>query len=185
MAQPADAAGKLDEGAVRGEVCSSEREAADIALNSDHVITWECERGKFVAIDGAQERSGGMQHLNDYRGSGRAHDVEICRDRTCVRTNTRLVPVRPDMDLTEMARAELLTDYQARFWKTRQGVSAALRQPVLEYMPRPRLVQRAVDAGKVGALAHARYVNGVAVTLAASSADGNRRAERGAQAARP
>mgnify|MGYP007048372644 CR=1 FL=1 len=125
------------EGVVRGDVCGSESEAAAIALTSNHVITWECERGKFVAIDGAQARSGGMQHLNDYRGSGRAHDVEIRRDRTCARTNPRLVPVRPDMSLTEMARAELLTDYQARFWRTRQGVSAALRQPVLEHKPRP------------------------------------------------
>ena len=155
------------EGVVRGAMCDSESAAASIALASDHVITWECERGKFVAIDGAQARSGGMQHLNDHRGSGREHDVEIRRDRTCARTNTQLVPVRPDMDLTEMARAELLTDYQGRFWQTRQGGSAMLAKPMLEYKPRPRLVQRSVDADMVGALAHAHYVGGACETSTA------------------
>ena len=89
----------------------------------------------------------------------------------CSTSTTAAAPV---VLTTEMVRAQLLPDYQERFWQTRQGGSATLRQPILEYKPRPRLVQRAVGAGMIGALAHASYVDGVVVTSTTSTDGGTR-----------
>ena len=69
-------------------------------------------------------RPGGSQNLNGITpGSAQAAHVLIHPDRA-VTQQLAFAPLRPDMVASEMAAAELLTDYQGRFWRARAEKAA-------------------------------------------------------------
>ena len=99
---------------------SSEAEAARAAVRSKsrHVVTTQREDDRWSTLDGANARDGGVQMLNDIRGTGRTADVSIYADRSvAVRRGRRLLPLRAHQSAAERASAEVLTDYGARYWR--------------------------------------------------------------------
>jgi hypothetical protein len=112
------------EGRVSGRSFDSEAEAAvaRVYRGGEYLITARRDdgsgRASYVLVDGAGARPGGVQRLNDVRGTGRAPDVLIHFDRL-VTTARSIEPLSPSFSLAQLADAELLTDYQARFWLSR------------------------------------------------------------------
>ena len=98
----------------------SEAEAARAAMKSKsrHIITTRREDGRWATLDGAPARSGGVQMLNDIRGTGRPADVSIYADRSvAVRSGRKLTPLRAGQSTAEREAAEVLTDYGTRYWR--------------------------------------------------------------------
>ena len=97
----------------------TEAGAAKAALKrrSRHLITCERSDKLWSIVDGAHARPGGMQMVNDVRGTGRSPNVKIHPDReVAVAAGAVIVPLTSSMSADEMAAAELLTDYGQRFW---------------------------------------------------------------------
>ena len=98
----------------------TEAEAARAATRSKsrHVVTTQREDDRWSTLDGANARDGGVQMLNDVRGTGRAADVSIYADRSvAVRRGRELSPLRASLTAAERMAAEVLTDYGARYWR--------------------------------------------------------------------
>jgi ADP-ribose pyrophosphatase YjhB (NUDIX family) len=99
---------------------SSEARAAEQgkARRSSYLITSRRSDGRWTVIDGVHARKGGVQFINDVRGTGRTPDVFIHADRSVTRRlGHRLEPPRPGLSLSLMAASEVLTTYGPRFWQ--------------------------------------------------------------------
>ena len=114
------------EGSSRWQKAEAGRAAAQGKLNaraamrskSRHVVTTQREDNRWSTLDGANARGGGVQMLNDVRGTGRAADVSIYADRSvAVRRGRELTPLRASYTAAERMAAEVLTDYGARYWR--------------------------------------------------------------------
>ena len=105
----------------------SERLAARAAVKSKsrHVITSKRQDGRWAVVDGAHARAGGVQMLNDIRGTGRTADVSIYADRSvAVCAGKRLTPASAVHTFEQRAASEVLTDYGQRYWKAYAPVDA-------------------------------------------------------------
>jgi hypothetical protein len=137
------------EGTVRSRVYTTEAAAdrAGARLQSDHAVTWRQQPGAFVVLDGTDARPGGMQNINAH-GSTRVPLVHINAERDLTQV-AAFTPIQQHMTLLQLANAELLTDYHARFWAlTRRAMVVATQ---LSRTACPLLARAAIVAARVEA----------------------------------
>lgn len=100
-------------GSYRTEAAAAE--AAGHTL-SRHVITTRRPDRRWAYVDGAHARPGGVQRINDVRGTGRTSDVLIHADRRVTCCARSLKVPNPLLNFKMLSAAEVLTSYGDRFW---------------------------------------------------------------------